>query len=456
MTATPTDPGTPRPARRGRDSALHSLTVRYLVLHGLRWLPSGLLIPIIVLLFTSRGYSLAEYGLLATVIGVTTFLLELPTGGMADALGRRRVLLVAVSFSLVSTVLMTVVAWSTERPSFLLVVIAMVAFGVYRALESGPLDAWYVDAVHAIDPAADVEAGLGRAGAITGVAIAAGSLAAGGVLAWDPIPSIEPMAVVLLASVVLTVAQGVSLLAVMHDPRPPMGTVVVVQALRDVPGVVGSTLSLARSNRVLGLLLVTEATWAIGMVSFENLFPVRLAALAGGSDAAAALLGPASAAAWAASGAGAGAVIHLSRRLGPYRTAALLRLVQGATILAMGLLAGVGGAIGGLVATYLVHGASAPVHYALLHRQVDASRRATVLSLNSMVFFAAISVAAVSVGALADAWTVPGAIAVCAVVTAAGGVFPLLARRHDPAPDDVTVGDDATTEDAPSSATRST
>lgn len=418
------------------------------MVHGLRWLPSGLLIPIIVLLFTSRGYSLAEYGLLATMIGVTTFVLELPTGGLADALGRRRVLLVSVAFSFVSTALLVVVAWSPSRPSFPLVLVAMIAFGVYRALESGPLDAWYVDAAHAIDPGADVEAGLGRAGTVTGASIAVGSLAAGGLLAWDPFPSIDPMAVVLLVSLALVVAQAISLVAVMHDPRPPLGLGAVRTAVRDVPHVVRSTLSLATTNRVLGWLLGTEATWAVGMVAFENLFPVRLEALAGSPDAAAAMLGPASAAAWAASGAGAGVVVHLSRALGPYRTAALLRLLQGGTILAMGMLAGVPGAIGGLIATYLVHGASAPVHHALLHRQVDASRRATVLSLNSMVFFASISVAAVVLGALADAWTVPAAIAVCAAVTGAGFVLPLLARRHDPDPRRVRIdGDDGDGDD---------
>ena len=417
-----------------RVTTMGSLTRRYLVLHGLRWVPTGLMIPITVLLFTSRGYSLAEFGVVGTVMATTTFLLELPTGGLADALGRRRVLLVASAFVVAATAMMAIVAWSPNRPSFALVVAAMLCMGVYRALESGPLDAWYVDTAHVLDPRADVEAGLGRAGTVTGFAIAAGSLTSGGLLAWDPIPDIDPMAVVVLASLTLLVVQWAALAGLMRDPRPPLGTSALGDAVRDVPRVVTSTLSLARTNRVIGLLLLVEITWSIGMVAFENLFPVRLSTLVGSSDAAAALLGPTSAAAWAASGAGAAVVIHLSRRLGPYRTAALLRVVQGATIVAMGFLAGTLGAIAGLVATYLVHGASAPVQYALLHRQVDASRRATVLSLNSMVAFAAFSVFGIAIGALADTWTVPAAIAVCAGVTALGGVFPLLARRHDPDP----------------------
>lgn len=415
-------------------AATRAVTRRYLLLHGLRWAPTGLLIPITVLLFTSRGFSLAEFGILGTVLGTTTFLLELPTGGLADALGRKRVLLVASGFVVLAKGLLAVIAWSPDRPAFALAISSVAAMGIYRALESGPLDAWYVDAIHAVDRRADVEGGLGRAETVTGFAIAAGSLAAGGILTWDPLAGVDPMALVVLVSLGLVVLQGVVLALLMDDPREPLGRAALTEALRDAPRVVTSTLSLARTNRVLGLLLAVEATWSVGMVSFENLLPVRLEALSGSSDAAAALLGPASAAAWAASGAGAGLVIHRSRRLGPYRTAALLRVVQAATILVMGLVAGVAGAITGLIATYFVHGASAPVHYALLHRQVDAGRRATVLSLNSMVAFATFSVAGISIGALADGWTVPAAIVVCAVVTAIGGIFPLLARRHDPDP----------------------
>ncbi len=428
-------------------AATRSLTHRYLLLHGMRWLPTGLLIPITVLLFTSRGYSLAEFGVIGTIMATTTFLLELPTGGLADALGRKRVLVVASGFLVVAKGLLVVVAWSPERPSFWLVVASMMSMGVYRALESGPLDAWYVDAAHAIDPAADVEAGLGRAGTVTGFSIAAGSLAAGGLLASDPVPGVDPMALVLLVSLGLIVAQVAAIALRMQDPRPTLGTAVVVEAVRDAPRVIASTISLARTNRVLGLLLATEATWSIGMVAFENLFPVRLAALAGSSDTAAALLGPASAGAWAASGIGAGVVVHLSRRIGPYRAAALLRVVQGATIVAMGMIAGVAGAIAGLVATYLLHGASGPVHLALVHRQVDASRRATALSLNSMVAFATFSIAGIAVGALADSWSVPAATLVCAIVTALGGGFVLRARTHDPDPHRVAVGGNADADD---------
>ena len=85
MTAAPA-PGVARLASVGR---------RFVALNALRWLPTGLLIPVTAVLMQSRGLSLAQIGLVMAVQGAVVIVLELPTGGLSDALGRRPVLLVA-------------------------------------------------------------------------------------------------------------------------------------------------------------------------------------------------------------------------------------------------------------------------------------------------------------------------------------------------------------------------
>ena len=62
---------------------------------ALRWLPTGLLVPVIVLLAMSRGLSMTEIGLVFAIQGLVVLVLELPTGGLSDALGRRPVLILA-------------------------------------------------------------------------------------------------------------------------------------------------------------------------------------------------------------------------------------------------------------------------------------------------------------------------------------------------------------------------
>ena len=62
---------------------------RFVGLTALRWLPNGLAVPVSVLLAGARGLSLVEIGLVFVVHGVVVATLELPTGGLADAIGRR-------------------------------------------------------------------------------------------------------------------------------------------------------------------------------------------------------------------------------------------------------------------------------------------------------------------------------------------------------------------------------
>jgi DHA1 family tetracycline resistance protein-like MFS transporter len=112
---------------------------RFLLLHGIRWLPVGLLIPVLVLLPLERGLTLAQYGSAAAVQGIVVMILELPTGGLSDAIGRRPVLLLAGLVDLASLAILTV------ADSVFLFAVVYLLQGIYRALDSGPLESWYVD-----------------------------------------------------------------------------------------------------------------------------------------------------------------------------------------------------------------------------------------------------------------------------------------------------------------------
>ena len=84
MTAAPTPSLSPSAARRV-----------FYVLMVTRWFPVGLVVGVLILLLTGRGLTIAQAATAAAVTGVVTFVLELPTSGVADALGRRPVYLAA-------------------------------------------------------------------------------------------------------------------------------------------------------------------------------------------------------------------------------------------------------------------------------------------------------------------------------------------------------------------------
>lgn len=396
---------------------------RFLVLHGLRWFPIGLLFPVIILLMQERGLTLTQIGLAAAAQGLIVLALELPTGGFADALGRKPVLVVASAINLASLALLIV------ADSFLLLAAVWALQGVFRALDSGPLESWYVDATLAADPDAEYERGLGAGGTVLGVAIAAGALLSGALVALGPIGPVSALTSPVLVAVALQLLSLAALLVLLAEVRTAKGPGALRSSIAEAPRMVGRALGLLRRSRVLLALVAVELFWGFGMVTFEVLLPVRLAEVVGDADRAATLLGPVGTTAWLASAGGAALTPLLTRWFGAAPAAALLRIGQGATVVGMGLLAGPVGVIVAFVACYTVHGASNPLHMGLLHRQVDGPYRTSVISLNSMMAFPAGALGGIVLGAVAEATSVSTAMLVGAVVLAVAAPLYLPAWR---------------------------
>ena len=356
---------------------------RFVLLTFLRWLPVGLVVPVTVLLASARGLSAAEIGLVLSAHGAVVIALELPTGGLADALGRRPVLLLSGGCNLAGLLLL---ALAQGMPGFAL---AYAVIGVGRALDSGPLEAWFVDAVHAADPRADTTPGLARAGAADGLSLALGALLGGGLPLVLDSGSDRALAAPFLVAAALT---GVQLVAVVllvvpvGAPRPDVGPLASVrQGVRDVPRVVRDAVRLARGDRALRLLLLLSAGTGGALVCIELLAPLRFAALTGGEAEGGASYSLVVAAGFLASAVGSTCCGRVRRALGTTgRATALLSVLGAAAMLALGLGATVWLlALGGLL-FYAVNGAAFPLRRQLLHTRVGAAQRATVVSVSSL------------------------------------------------------------------------
>jgi MFS family permease len=396
---------------------------RFLLLHGLRWLPVGLMVPVLVLLPLERGLSLAEYGSVAAIQGIVVMVLELPTGGLTDALGRRPVLLLAGSVGLAS---LTVLTFAGSIAAFAAYYLLQ---GIYRALDSGPLESWYVDAALAADDKADIETGLSRSGIVIGVAIAGGALLGGGLVALGPIGPASALTIPVVAALAWQVVSLIAVATLMTEERPGRGFGALVASVRGVPAAIGGAIGLLRRSRIIVALIAVEVFWGFGMVCFEALMPVRLTEVVGNADHASALMGPVGSVAWLASAGGAALIPLLARRIGAPWTGAALRILQGVTVVGMAVFAGPVGVVGAYLLCYTVHGAANPVHSGLLHRQVEGPYRASLISLNSMVSQPAGALGVVVLTALATAASTSVALLVGAAVLAAAAPLYLVGRR---------------------------
>lgn len=399
-----------------------------LILTVTRWFPVGLVVGLITLLPLERGLSVAQALTAMSFVGFVVFALELPTSGFADAFGRKPVYVVAAGFGVASATayLMAQTFWAFA--------LAAVVSGVFRALDSGPLEAWFVDTVHLTEPGADVDRSLSAQGTLLGGAIATGALISGGLVWWHPFHGSSALLLPFACWVVLSVAHLGAVLLLMHEPRPPQarsGARRALQSTKDAPRVVRDGLRTLRASTVLRGLVVAELFWALAMVVYETFQPIRLAELLGSEVRAGALMGPIAAAGWAVFALGSALAGMASSRLGVSRTAILARVLNGLGALVMGLVAGPAALVAAYLFTYATHGSAGPMHAALLHREARAENRATVLSMNSMVAFLAFSLSAPLLGLLADRTSNQVAMMTAGAVSLAGAVFYLPALRRE-------------------------
>jgi MFS family permease len=358
---------------------VRSATRRLVVLTALHWLPVGLTTPVMVLLAQSRGLSIADIGVLFGVYGVLLTVLELPTGGLADVLGRRPVLLAAAALHVASCLAF---AAAGGLAGFLGAICLM---GVGRALLSGPLEAWYVDAVHAVDSDADVAPGLAKQAAADGGGLAVGAVVGGA------LPALlgGSLAAPFLVAAALDLVYVAFLLRLMVEVRPPREGSLraeLASGARAVPATVAGAVRLSVSDGPLRRVLLLTVVGGVGLVSFELLSPVRFAELAGGAQEGAAVLGTVQAVSFGAAAGGSLLAPSLRRLLGGSTrwTCALLAVVGAGSLFGFGGTSVIPLAAGALTGYYVAHAGQWPLLAAVLHTRVTAGQRATAVSAMSL------------------------------------------------------------------------
>ena len=393
---------------------------RYIVLSGLQWLPVGLVVPVLVLLLRARGLELPVIGALFAVYTVVVIVLELPTGSFADVLGRRRTLMLSRILSVASLAGMAV---ATDVVQFGAV---MALAGIARALQSGPLEAWYVDTVRAADAEADVRRGISRAWAVEAAALASGAIV-GGLLPSlvNGLPSgglLIPLSIPWLAAAVL---QGLGLIAVLLLMiEPPNGTrAPVSRIVRDVPTTVAKGLRLAGGDRTIRLVLGATAGFGFALSALETVAPVQFATLLGGEERASGAYGVLVTLAFFGTSLGSAAAPRAAARIGSGpRTAALVTTFMAVALAGMATGASFLVVAALYVAFYLFAGMAGPLNNETLHQRVEADQRATLLSVVSLAQMSGGLVSSLLVPAIAAVSFGLG-WAVAAVIVLAGAVL---------------------------------
>jgi hypothetical protein len=270
-----------------------------------------------------------------------------------------------------------------------------------------------VDTVRAIDPGTSLRAGISWGWAVEALALGVAATVGGTLPRWfDWLPAggpLVPLSVPALGAAAVGLVSLAAHAILMTEPRRPGNARRQWRpALLGVPGQIRDGARLAWTDPVIRILAARTAMVGVAIITLEMLAPLQFAALLGEPERAAAAYGMLATAAWLGSGAGsasAPALCRLGAALGlraPLATGAAATALVAAAVGLLGLAAaGLGGfvlAASGYVLAYVLAGVPGPLAMEVLHERVDAARRATLVSIDSL---------ALQLGVLGGSLTVP-------------------------------------------------
>ncbi|MGD9568308.1 MAG: MFS transporter [Sedimentibacter sp.] len=133
---------------------------------------TGLLVPVFSLLLIDKGSTLSKLSVMIGIYSFTVIVLELPTGIMADIIGRKK----TFCLSLIISMLFSIVILFGN--GFVILCLGMLIYGLNRAISSGSFEALFIDSyinefgkekLHVVTTRISVLDALGlSAGALTG------------------------------------------------------------------------------------------------------------------------------------------------------------------------------------------------------------------------------------------------------------------------------------------------
>ncbi|MCW2925991.1 MAG: major facilitator superfamily 1, partial [Thermoleophilia bacterium] len=302
-------------------------------------------------------------------------LFEIPTGVVADTMGRRTSYLLG-TLTLAATTALYWMLWQTHAPFWAWAVVS-VLLGLGFTFFSGAVEAWLVDALHHAEYDGQLETVLGRGQVVTGIAMLGGS-AAGGVIAQATnlgVPFLMRVAVLL----VMFVVAARTMRDLGFEPERGTGPMHAVSVTFHASIEHG-----LRNPPVRWVMIAAPFTAGVGFYAFYALQPYLLE-LYGDPDAYAV------AGAAAAIVAGAQIVGGLSatriRGLFRKRTSALLltTVVSSALLVALGVTSVFWIAIVLLAAWSMMFAATMPIRQAYVNDMIPSKQRATVLSFDSLM-----------------------------------------------------------------------
>ncbi len=409
----------------GRDhgsEAGKGLLRAYLINQTGHWFIAGLLFPVLILIVLDKGLGLFEAGTILAIYSGTALLLELPTGGLADSIGRKRVYILSV--------LVHSAALLTFLVSFDLLTVALAAslLGVGRALSSGSIDAWFVDEFKSKVPKGNLQQALAKVNVFIPVGLGVGCLI-GGLLPMTLGHYLNAELGLTIFGANLLIALFADLIQIVLTERLIVETANVQHkggwraGFGKVPSTISTAITYGVRNRTVLVLLLVMMAFGFGISGLELLWQPRVGQIMGG-NAQTWVMGVLAAAYFLITGVGSALSTPVCRRArddyGVVMT--VLLVVLGISIFLLSLQDQLSLFAVFYLLAYLILGMTNSPYGAMYNDEVPAEQRSTMLSFQSLVLQSGVLCGSLVLGYVAGTSGIPSAWMIGSIVVALSSV----------------------------------
>ena len=379
------------------NKSLNSNLTKLYILRGLAfaWFP----IPTIVLFYESYGLNIEQIVLLKTILSLSVLVLEVPSGYLADLWGRKACLVVGSGVWIVSWLIYC------TGSSFLEFAIAEILAGVTGSLISGANTALGYDTLLQLGKEQYYQVWEGRLVAIAGI-----SEAVCGIIG-AAIASINLVYPFYLQTVCLIIYFGLALTLIEPKYHQPIVETPKLDRLKNI------IIDVVKRPRLRWLILLSgtfsSASFLIVWLSQDYLKQLEIPIQAFGWTWAIFHLGMSLASVNA---------YRLQRYLGIKKATFILVLILAISYVGLGNIERIYGIVF-IMAIYMVRGFCSPLILNAINQQISSSVRATILSINSLVFRIAFAIVAPIIGAIASRYNLFTGLTVAGCLFLVSGLF---------------------------------
>ena len=256
------------------------LLLTYIINQAVHWFIPGMFTPVMVLLLLDKGLDLVEVGTVLALFSATVIVLELPTGGLADAVGRKRVYLASLCVSMLA------LSFILVGRDVLFFAVGFIVYGVARALSSGSIDAWFVDGFNPEHPGGNLQEALGKANTYIPIGLALGALV-GGLIpmlfgeAAAQLTGMGRYSANLIAMMTMVALQFALTSVMIHEKIGKEGRKGMAQGFKDVPKVLHDAVEFGIRDRNTRLLLAATLALGFSLFGLELLWQPQLEGIIG-------------------------------------------------------------------------------------------------------------------------------------------------------------------------------